>query len=104
MKKLGLTAMLILCAMMALILTGCTVNEDSYNLVFGKDSKSLIPSIGNSAYEKTALYTEEENVADETPDGDGAENGEETEQKPAVTTPVVDDYVDPTDGFDCSDD
>ena len=100
MKKIITATLLLLCVALMMSFAGCSVNEDSYNLVFGKDSKSLIPSIGNSAYEAKALYPEEDQ--EDTAEANGGDNAEETKASGSSTT-ASDDYVDPTEGFDCAD-
>ena len=75
----------------ALALGGCSVNEDSYQLVFGASSKSLTPAIGNTSYEKQWLdpeaHQKEEDLGSQTNNG---------------VSSNTDNYVDPTAGLGCA--
>lgn len=90
-----LILVLCICTLLAFgsLIAGCSKNENDYAIVFG-DAK--IPSVGNGAYENRPLDGDNEKAnPDEDDDSDNSETNNSTPD---------DDYVDPTDGFDCADD
>jgi ABC-type oligopeptide transport system substrate-binding subunit len=87
-------------SLLTLSLVGCsTADSGQYQLVFGKDPASLLPTVGNAAYTGRSLSGEEVAPGGEgllLPEGDSADKG----NSPAPAG--GDTYVDPASGLDCA--
>lgn len=87
-------------SLLTLSLAGCsTADGGQYQLVFGKEPASLLPTVGNAAYTGRALSGEERAPGGESlrlPEGDSADK----DDSPAPAG--GDTYVDPAAGLDCA--